>query len=331
MNQIGTTDLHAYPLILGTNTFGFTADETAAHSVLDAFVASGGNMIDTADEYTGFVPGNRGGEAETMIGTWLSKRSGRDDVIITTKVSQHPEFRGLSARNIAAAAQASLGRLGTDHLDVYYAHFDDAETPLVETAAAFDALVRAGTVRYIGVSNYSGARIQEWIDIARAHGFASPALVQPHYNLLNRDVYEREIAPVVETNGLGAVPYFGLASGVLTGKYRSERDLVDADRALIIGAFDFLRSETLPVVELVREIGEAHSTSAAAVSLAWLRSRANVAAPIVSARTVEQLADLTSTTGLVLTDSDLDRLDRASAGLSSMPRVATEAGDSATS
>lgn len=303
--------LDVFPLALGGNTFGWTSDEGDSRDVLDAFVAGGGNFIDTADGYSAWVPGNSGGESETIIGGWLAARKNRDRVVIGTKVSQHPEFRGLSAANIAAAADASLGRLGTDHIDLYYAHFDDASTPLAETVGAFDSLVKAGKIRWVGVSNYSADRIRSWFEIARSEGYALPVALQPHYNLVHRGAYEREIAPIAAAEELAVVPYYGLASGFLTGKYKTADDLAGSARGRGAGAY--LNDGGLGVVKVLEDVAAAHGVTAATVALAWLRGRPAVVAPIASARTPEQLPALLASATLELTADETAALDEVSA------------------
>src|SRR5580693_1100456 len=225
------------PLALGGTTFGWTSDEATSWQVLDSFLDAGGNLIDTADSYSAFVPGNTGGESETIIGAWMAARGNRDRVVIGTKVSQHPKFTGLSAANVAAAADASLKRLGTDYIDLYWAHYDDPDVPLEETAEAFDALVRAGKVRALGVSNYSGERIREWITIVRRESYSVPVAVQSLYNLVKREPYEQDIAPVAGAEDLAVLPYQALASGFLTGKYRAEADLAGGIRQYLARGF----------------------------------------------------------------------------------------------
>ncbi|MDP9792848.1 aryl-alcohol dehydrogenase-like predicted oxidoreductase [Catenuloplanes nepalensis] len=309
MVTIGT-DIDVFPLALGGNTFGWTSDENESRQVLDAFLAEGGNLIDTSDNYTSWVEGNSGGESETVIGGWLAARGNRDRVVIATKVSGHPRFPGLSAANIAAAVDASLGRLRTDYIDLYFAHFDDPDTPLAETAAAFDALVRAGKARAIGVSNYSGARIREWAEIARRDGLTAPVVVEPHYNLVKRADYERDVAPVAAAHRLAVLPYFALASGFLTGKYRSEADLTGA-RQPYAGAY--FSPAGLAVVAVAEEIAAGHGVPPATVALAWLRGRPGVAAPVASARTLAQLPALMLP--LELTAGERAALDEVSAAL----------------
>lgn len=308
MALLGTSDLEVFPLVLGTNTFGWTSDEGASHKVLDAFVAGGGNFIDTADSYSAWVDGHSGGESEAVLGSWLSKPGRRDRLAIGTKVSQHPEFRGLSSTNVAKAADASLMRLGVDHIDVYYAHFDDPQTPLEETAGAFDQLVRSGKVRYVGLSNYSAARVQEWLAIADTEGLAKPVALQPKYNAVARDPYESELAPVAEHSGMGVVPYFALASGFLTGKYRTVEDIRASDRAQFTEGF--YSAAGLRVVDVLDDVARAHQSSVAVVALAWLLTRPSVTAPIASARDTEQLAQLMTLASLDLSDEELDEIDR---------------------
>lgn len=306
MTKIGS-DLDVFPLALGGNTFGWTSDEATSHQVLDGFLAAGGNLIDTADGYSAWAPGNSGGESETIIGSWLAARGNRDQVVLATKVSQHPQFRGLAASNVAAAADASLKRLGTDFIDLYWAHYDDPKTPIEETAGAFDALVKAGKVRAIGVSNYTGDRIREWFAAARREGFTLPVAVQPHYNLVARAGYERDIAPVAAEENLAVVPYYALASGFLTGKYKTADDLAGAARGG--AAANYLNEHGLAVITRLEEIAGAHGVTPATVALAWLRGRPNVIAPIASARVPEQLPALT--TLIDLTAEERTALDEA--------------------
>jgi aryl-alcohol dehydrogenase-like predicted oxidoreductase len=310
MPLLGTSDLDLHPLALGTNTFGWTSDEATSHAVLDAFVAAGGNLVDTADSYSSWAPGNAGGESETIIGAWLARHH-RTDLVLATKVSQHPDFPGLSAANVAAAAEASLKRLGVDEIDLYYAHFDDERTPLAETVQAFSDLVTEGKVRHVGVSNYTADRIAEWVRIADENGFTRPVALQPHYNLVHRQPYERELAPLAEQFSLGVVPYAALASGFLTGKYRTQQDLEGAARAQMAGGF--LNEAGLAVVRTLDEVAQAHDVVPATVALAWLQSRPGVVAPIASARTPEQLPDLLAAATLELAADELAALDGVSA------------------
>lgn len=309
MTRIGRSDLDILPLSLGGNVFGWTADRDTSFEVLDAFHAGGGDFIDTADAYSAWAPGNSGGESETLIGEWLASRAPRD-VVVATKVSQHPEFRGLSAKNVRAAAEASLSRLGLDTIDLYYAHFDDADTPLEETVAAFADLVRDGLVRYVGVSNYSASRIREWISLAEAAGSDLPVAVQPHYNLVHRTEVEREIVPVAEQYGMSLVPYYALASGFLTGKYRGGDAAIGSPRAE--GAAKLATPAGLALIDALEEVGAAHDASIASTALAWLRAQPTVAAPIASASKVSQVADLLAGAALELTADEIARLSAAS-------------------
>ncbi|MFT2818050.1 aldo/keto reductase [Leifsonia sp. A12D58] len=310
-SRVGDSDLEIFPLVLGGNVFGWTADEPTSFDVLDGFVAGGGNFIDSADGYSHWVPGNTGGESETIIGNWHTARGNRDDVVIATKVSTHPQFSGLAADNIRLAADASLGRLKTDHIDLYYAHFDDASVPLDETVGALSALVDAGKVRYIAISNYTPERIDEWFRITAENGLHRAVALQPHYNLVNR-AFESGLRERAERENLAVFPYFSLASGFLAGKYRDESaSTSESPRA--DGARAYLDERGRRVLASLDSIAAAHETSVASVSLAWLRQQPTVVAPIASARITEQLPDLLASAALVLTDAELAALDVASA------------------
>ncbi|WP_194763708.1 aldo/keto reductase [Microbacterium sp. UFMG61] len=310
MTRIGNSDLDVFPLSLGGNVFGWTADRDASFAVLDAFVDGGGDFIDTADSYSAWVPGNSGGESETIIGEWLASRKPAG-VTVATKVSQHPDFTGLAASNVRKAAEASLGRLGVDTIDLYYAHFDDETVPLEETVGAFGQLVADGLVRNIAVSNYSADRIREWVEIARRTGVALPIAVQPHYNLVHRNDVEETIIPVAEEFGLGLVPYYSLASGFLTGKYRTT-DPEGQSSPRAGGAAKYATEAGLRIIDTLEQIGDAHGASIAATSLAWLRAQPTVVAPIASARTVEQVPDLLAGARLELTSDEVDALNSVS-------------------
>ncbi|WEK60485.1 MAG: aldo/keto reductase [Candidatus Microbacterium colombiense] len=310
MTRIGTSDLDVFPLALGGNVFGWTADRDASFAVLDAFVAGGGDFIDTADSYSAWVPGNEGGESETIVGQWLASRNPQD-VVVATKVSQHPEFRGLSAENVRRAAEASLARLGVDTIDLYYAHFDDETVPLEDTVGAFGQLVTDGLVRNIAVSNYSAERIREWIAISDRLGVSRPVAVQPHYNLVHRNDVEETIVPVAHEFELGLVPYYSLASGFLTGKYRST-DVAGQSSPRAQGAAKYATDAGLRIIDALEEIGEAYGASIAATSLAWLRAQPAVVAPIASARTVGQVPDLLAGARLELTADEVRLLNRVS-------------------
>ncbi|NEB75040.1 aldo/keto reductase [Streptomyces sp. SID14478] len=313
LRKLGSSDLEVFPLSLGGNVFGWTADEAASFAVLDAYTAGGGNFIDTADSYSAWIEGNQGGESETIIGKWVKARGNRDDVVIATKVARHPDFRGLRAANIKAAADASLQRLGTDYIDLYYTHFDDDETiPVDEIIGTLDELVKAGKVRNIAASNISPERLQESLDFSDREGLARYVALQPHYNLVSRDTFEGARQDVASRAGLGVVPYFALASGFLTGKYRPGV-AVDGQRAAN-GAGKHLETERgRKVLAALDEVAEAHGAEVATVALAWLAAQPTVTAPIASARTVEQLPALLAVAELELTDAEIARLTAASA------------------
>jgi len=302
MAKLGNSDLDVSRLTLGGNVFGGNADEEQSFAVLDAFTAAGGNSIDTADLYTG-------GASETIIGRWLAARGNRADVVIATKVGMVKGMDNLKADNIKAAAEGSLKRLGVDHIDLYYAHQDDLDTPTEESLAAFDELVRSGKVRHIAASNFSAERLAAAMDISRREGLASFVALQPEYNLVVRSSYEGAVADVVAENGLSTLPYFGLAKGFLTGKYRPG---VDVDSRRAAGASKYLDERGLRVLAALDEISAANATSLAAVALAWLTAQPNVPSALASARTPEQLADLAPALDLTLTPAEVQRLTDAS-------------------
>jgi aryl-alcohol dehydrogenase-like predicted oxidoreductase len=311
LRKLGSSDLEVFPLSLGGNVFGWTADEAQSFAVLDAYTAAGGNFLDTADSYSAWVDGNVGGESEAIIGRWVKARGNRADVVIATKVSQHPDFQGLTASNIKAAADASLRRLGTDYIDLYYTHFDKPDVPVEEIIGALDELVKAGKVRHIAASNISAERLKASLDFSDTEGLARYVAIQPHYNLVSRDTYEGDLRDVAERAGLAAVPYFALASGFLTGKYRPGAT-VDSARAQ--GAAKHLETERgREVLTVLDEIAQAHDAPIATVALSWLAAQPTVAAPIASARTVEQLPALLGVADLTLTDEELQKLTAASA------------------
>ncbi|MDC0773133.1 aldo/keto reductase [Streptomyces sp. HD] len=311
LRKLGSSALEVSPLSLGGNVFGWTADEAQSFAVLDAYTAAGGNFIDTADSYSAWAEGNTGGESETIIGNWLKARGNRDDVVIATKVSQHPDFPGLTAANIKAAADASLTRLGTDRIDLYYTHFDKPDVPVEEIIGALDELVKAGKVRHIAASNISAKRLEASLAFSDREGLARYVALQPHYNLVSRDTYEGELQDLAEREGLSAVPYYALASGFLTGKYRAGTT-VGSPRAQ--GAGKHLETERgRGVLAALDEIAQAHEVPVATVALSWLASRPTVAAPIASARTLDQLPALLGVGELTLTEEELGRLTEASA------------------
>ena len=309
MARIGSTKLEVFPLALGGNVFGWTADEKTSFAVLDAYAAAGGNFVDTADVYSAWAPGNSGGESETIIGRWLRTRD-RGEVIVATKVGMHPKFSGLSPATIRTALEESLRRLQTDYIDLYFAHQDDENTPLEETLRAFDQLVQKGQVRYVAASNYSAARLQEALSTSDRAGLVRYVALQQHYNLVERDKYEGELADVVAREGLSSLPYFALASGFLTGKYQPGAK-VASQRVERAGAY--LNDKGIKILAVLDEVAAAHDVSTASVALAWLAAQPTVAAPIASARTPEQLSDLLQVADLKLSKSELQRLSEVSA------------------
>ncbi|WP_328720778.1 aldo/keto reductase [Streptomyces sp. NBC_00247] len=311
LRTLGTSGIKVFPLALGGNVFGWTADEAQSFAVLDAYTAAGGNFVDTADAYSAWVPGNRGGESEALIGKWLKARGNRADVVVATKVGAHPEYRGLATGNVRSAVEESLRRLDTDYIDLYYTHYDDESVPVEEIVTTLDQLVKEGKVREIGASNISPERLRASLEFSEREGLARYVALQPHYNLVSRDTYEGPAQDLAAETGLGAVPYYALAAGFLTGKYRPGTR-VESARAASAGAH--LESERgQKVLSALDAVAEAHGAEIATVALAWLASRPTVVAPIASARTPEQLPALLAVAELTLTDEELDRLTEASA------------------
>jgi aryl-alcohol dehydrogenase (NADP+) len=301
MSVLGRTGLDVFPICLGGNVFGWTADEPQSRDVLDAYVAAGGNFIDTANSYL-----VEHGQSETIIGRWMADRGNRDAVVVATKVGGgRGAVRNLRAETIKREAHASLERLRTDRIDLYYAHFDDEETPLEESLRAFDDLVRAGTVLHLAASNYTPERLAAALEFQRQNGLAEFTVLQPHYNLVERE-YERTLLPVAESWDLAVVPYFALAKGFLTGKYRPDGGAVHSERAE--GARAYLNERGVAVLSVLDEIAAAHDATVAAVALAWLLARPRVVAPIASARTTEQLEQILPAAELKLAPAEIDRL-----------------------
>ena len=311
MTRIGNSDLDIFPLVFGGNVFGWTADAPTSFALLDAFVGAGGDMIDTADGYSHWVAGNSGGESETIIGAWMAARHNRDRVLIATKVGTHPAFEGLRAANISAAVDASLARLGTDHVDLYYAHFDDAAVPMDEIVGALSALVDAGKVRYIAPSNFSPERLDEWAGVANQYGYHEAVALQPQYSLMERGFETNGLRDAAARHHLGVLTYSSLASGFLSGKYRSGAVVASA-RAERVAKYLDGRGE--PVLEALREVAGDHGVGPSAVALAWLRAQPTVVAPIASASRVEQMADLMAGGSLELAADEVAALSAASAG-----------------
>jgi len=307
---LGRSGLSIAPLMLGGNVFGWTADEATSHAILDAFLAGGFNAIDTADVYSGWVPGHKGGESETVIGTWLKARGRRDDVMLATKVGMWPAQPGLSAANIVAACEGSLKRLQTDYIDLYQSHRDDADTPQDETAEAFGRLVKAGKVRAIGASNFDAARLGSALKIAADQGLPRYDTLQPAYNLVDRAI-EGPLQQLCVDQDVAIISYYGLASGFLTGKYRSAADLGKSPRGA--GAKKHLESERgQAVLAALDAVAAELGATPAQVALAWVMARPAVAAPIASATSLEQLEELMGAARLTLDAGQMARLDAAS-------------------
>lgn len=311
--KLANTQMEVPPVMLGGNVFGWTIDEAASLRILDAALDMGLNFIDTADIYSRWVPGHSGGESETILGKWLASDGKRNRVILATKVGMDmgEGKTGLKASYIAQAAEDSLRRLRTDRIDLYQSHQDDAGTPLEETLGAFGALVTAGKVRAIGASNYSGARLREAMETSARNGLPAYATLQPHYNLMERAAYESDLAPVVADYALSVIPYFSLASGFLTGKYRSASDAAGKPRGG--GVSKYLNARGWAVLKALDEVAAAYGSTPARVSLAWLLAQPNVTAPIASVTSVDQLSDLAAATELPLDRESVAILSRASA------------------
>ncbi|MGB6686519.1 MAG: aldo/keto reductase [Terracidiphilus sp.] len=300
-------------ICLGGNVYGWTLPETEAFRQLDAALDAGLNFVDTADVYSRWVPGNKGGESETIIGKWFAKTGKRKDVILATKVGNEmgEGKKGLKAAYIRQAVEDSLKRLQTDYIDIYQAHRDDVETPLEETLGAFNELVKQGKVRYIGASNYSGARLGEALETSRMHGFASYISLQPHYNLVERQEFESDLLPAVKKYELGVIPYFALASGFLTGKYRSPQDGAKTARGSMVQ--EYLNDWGFAVVAALDEVAHALESTPARAALAWLLAQPGITAPIASATNEQQLADLAEAAKLKLDPESIEKLDAVSA------------------
>ena len=289
MITIPESDLVVHPLCLGGNVFGWSADETQSHAVLDAYAGHGGNFIDTADVYSEWKEGNTGGDSEKIIGTWMKSRANRSEIVIATKVAKYSRRPGLSAANIIAACDESLDRLHSDYIDLYYSHEDDEKISMEETMGAYAQLIAQGKVRYIAASNFSPSRLQEALKFSEENSLPSYIAVQDHYNLMVRNPFETAMSPVLAEHGISCIPYFGIARGFLTGKYRPG---VSVESVRAGGVADYTNDQGYAVVAALDEISKEHNSSLAAVALAWLRANPTVSAPIASARTVEQLNEI---------------------------------------
>ena len=310
--RIGNSGIEVSPLCFGGNIYGWTVDEPTSFQLLDAFVGEGFEFIDTADVYSRWVSGHEGGESETIVGNWLKQRGNRANVIIATKVGMEmgTEKKGLAKSYIMQAAEDSLRRLQTDYINLYQSHRDDPETPLEETLEAYDQLIRQGKVRAIGASNYTGERLASARQVSQAKRLPTYECLQPHYNLYDRADYEQNIAPVVQEQGIGVIPYFALASGFLTGKYRSEADYSKSARGQ--GMKKYLNERGFRILDALDQVAKQYEANPARVAIAWLSAQPGITAPIASATSLSQLNDLVESTRLHLDTSALTLLNEAS-------------------
>jgi aryl-alcohol dehydrogenase-like predicted oxidoreductase len=312
LRQLGRSPLSVAPLAFGGNVFGWSVDETRSFELLDGFIDAGFNLIDTADVYSAWAPGNRGGESETIIGKWLKRSGKRDRVVIATKVAKWGQQPGLSPINIREAVEGSLKRLRVERIDLYQAHEDDATVPLHETLGEFSRLIEEGKVRAIGASNYSADRFAEALQVSEQYGLPRYESMQPEYNLVSRASYEKGLEPICRSEQIGVIGYYSLASGFLTGKYRSEADL--AKSSARGGAVKkYLNKQGLGVLAALDQVAAAHNATPTQVALAWLIARPGVTAPIVSATSVEQLKDVLGAATFELSAGEIAQLDVASA------------------
>jgi len=310
--EIGKSGIKIKPFALGTNVFGWTIDEPASFKILDAYVDMGLDFIDTADVYSKWVPGNKGGESETIIGNWLKKSGKRNKVIIATKVGKPmgEGMKGLSKAYINKAVEASLKRLQTDHIDLYQSHDDDKATPLLETMETYTKLIKEGKVKALGASNYGGDRLKEAIMISKENNLAAYQCLQPEYNLYEREQYETELEPVCRENNIGVINYYPLASGFLTGKYRAESDLSKSPRGQ--GVKKYFNDHGFKILAALDSVAAEYKTTPAAIALAWVIARPGITAPIASATTVQQLREITASVDLHLKSDAIDLLTKAS-------------------
>jgi len=309
---LGRSGIDIAPLVFGGNVFGWTADQARSFELLDRFVDQGFTAIDTADVYSAWAPGHSGGESDTVIGEWLARRGRRDDIVLMTKVGMLEQHKGLSAASIQAAIEDSLKRLRTDYIDVYFAHVDDDAVPLEETLTAFDKLVKAGKVRTLGASNYSAERLRQALEVSKEKGLARYEVVQPQYNLHDRKDFEDDLAAFVQKHELGVVSYFSLASGFLTGKYRSEEDLKGSARADFLKGYFTERGQR--ILKELLAVSDELSARPSQVALAWLLTRPGVTAPIASATSLAQLDEILGAVKLSIPEPLLTRLDEVSRG-----------------
>jgi aryl-alcohol dehydrogenase-like predicted oxidoreductase len=311
--KLGHSDLFVYPIAFGGNVFGWTADEKRSFEILDGFTDAGFNFIDTADVYSAWIPGNSGGESETIVGNWMSQKKNRDKIILATKVGapMGPDKKGLSKKYIFQAVEDSLKRLKTDYIDLYQSHYDDPDTPIQETLEAYHQLIKEGKVRWIGASNLSPERLTESLEIAKKLNLPKYQTLQPEYNLYQREGYEKNYEQIVLDNGLGTINYYALASGFLTGKYRSEEDLSKSQRGRAVK--NYLNERGFKILKALDEVSEQYSADQASIALAWLIARPSITAPIVSVTSLAQLEDIKKAATLKLNIEDIAILDEASA------------------
>ena len=310
---LGNSGIKLYPLAFGGNVFGWTVTESMSFTLLDAFVEAGFSLIDTADVYSRWVPGHKGGESETIIGKWLKRSGKRKKVVIATKVGKEmgPNRKGLSKSSIMRAVEDSLQRLQTDYIDLYQSHADDPAIPLEETLEAYAQLIREGKVRTIGASNYTAERLAQALQVSDAQGYPAYQSLQPLFNLYDRTDYERELEPLCREKGLGVISYFSLASGFLTGKYRSEGDVAKSARRDMVKKY--LNERGLRILGALDRVAQQYDVTLATVALAWLINRPGITAPIVSATNLDQLSELIEATKFNLIPSSIDLLNQASA------------------
>jgi aryl-alcohol dehydrogenase-like predicted oxidoreductase len=310
--KLGNSGLDVSPLMLGGNVFGWTIDEPSSFKILDAYAGAGLNFVDTADIYSTWVPGHTGGESETIIGNWLKKSGKRSGIVLATKVGmQMPSGNGLKKGHIFQAVDDSLRRLQTDYIDLYQSHEDDPSTPLEETLGAYAQLIKQGKVRAIGASNYSAERLAEALKVSSQNGLPSYHCLQPKYNLCERAGYESALEPLALKEGLGVIPYYALASGFLTGKYRSERDLGKSPRGA--GVKKYLNERGFRILAALDQVAGAYRSTPGKVALAWLIARPGITAPIASATSIEHVRDLVDATNLDLDQASIEALNQASA------------------
>jgi aryl-alcohol dehydrogenase-like predicted oxidoreductase len=310
--EIGSSGIKIRPFAFGGNVFGWTIDEQQSFKILDGFVDAGFDFIDTADVYSRWVPGHKGGESETIIGNWLKSSGKRDKVIIATKVGNPMEGeKGLSRKHITKAVENSLKRLQIDYIDLYQSHTDDKDTPLLETLETFTELIKQGKIRAIGASNYESSRLKEARQVSKDNGLAAYECLQPEYNLYQREQYEKDLEPVCRENNIGVISYYSLASGFLTGKYRSENDLSQSSRGQ--GVKDYLNPRGYRILEALDKVAAEYNVTPATIALAWIIARPGITAPIASATSIKQLNELTVATSLNLSKDSIDLLNKASA------------------